>query len=169
VPGSSYDVLADDGAVDIMARGIHEQYLQHNEDSAPADHPAKKPWEDLDDAHKSQNRNQARDNIVKLRENGYDVVPAAVANPDVAVDSLPEELVDELASKEHDRWARQKRAQGYEYGERYIDKGDDLRHPDLKAWSDLEDHVRDKDRAPVRNIPLICSLAGFAIERRSAS
>jgi hypothetical protein len=62
---------------------------------------------------------------------------------------------------EHQRWMRERHAQGYVYGPDREGK----HHPDLVGWPDLSENAREKDRQAVREIPAILHEAGFQILR----
>jgi len=62
---------------------------------------------------------------------------------------------------EHERWALERRALGYEPGP----ERDAQHHPDLVDWEQLSDRARDRDRDAVRGIPAMLELAGFQILR----
>lgn len=154
--------MPDDEAIDAMARAIHQRYLDARCSSGTVDeaHPAMKQWDQLSPELRGQNRDQARDNILKLASQGFRVVRAESGDPSGG--ALTDEQIEGLARAEHDRWAAQKRAQGYRFGEVRVDDGPDKRHPDLVAWEDLSESDRDKDREPVRQMIAVLDEAGFA-------
>jgi hypothetical protein len=149
-----------DELIEAMARRIHDNFLQTRRGVEAETHPALRAWDELSEPLRAQNRDQARDNLVKLHKVGLRVVPADQAG-DARVE-LDDSYVDRLAHLEHDRWARQKQRQGYRHGEERVDDGPDLRHPDLKAWDELSEDVKDKDREPVRKIAEVLAAAGLA-------
>lgn len=151
-----------DDDVERMAEAVHERYLRDAATSTP-DHPAAVEWSRLDDGRRAQNRDQVRDLVVRLGEEGFAVVPAEDAPSGRRLDELPDDLVERMARTEHDRWAGRKRAQGYRYGPEVSDDPDDRRHPDLVPWSDLAEEVRDKDRLPVRDLPRVLGVAGWVV------
>lgn len=159
----------DQETVELMARSIHENYRDGHD--LEHDHPANKTWDALDDRLKAQNRDQARDNLAKLAEQGIAVVPEDQVGPDderLGSDEL-DELVELLARYEHDRWAAQKRAQGYVFGKPRNDDPEKgaLLHPDLEPWSELEEPVKEKDRQPIRQIPVVLAGVGLAMVRQA--
>ena len=156
-------LMPDDDVIEIMARQIHARYLSENAGIQPPEHPAMHPWDQLDEKLKAQNRNQARDNVLKLASIGVAVATAEQARDRGAdpIHTLASDSVEMLARREHDRWARQKRAQGYRYGPVRIDAAPDHQHPDLLAWDDLPDATREKDRSPIRAIPDVLGEVGL--------
>lgn len=157
--------MPDDEAIDAMARAIHQRYLDARRSSGTVDeaHPAMKPWDHLSPELRGQNRDQARDNILKLSSQGFRVVRTE-SGDSAGLGALNDEQIEGLARAEHDRWAAQKRAQGYRFGEVRVDDGPDKRHPDLVAWEDLSESDRDKDREPVRQMIAVLEEAGFAVD-----
>ncbi|MGB3028589.1 MAG: RyR domain-containing protein, partial [Candidatus Microthrix parvicella] len=90
----------------------------------------------------------------------------------VAASSLPsdpvrlgEGAIANMGVAEHDRWSHQKREQGYRCGPELILDGADLRHPSLLPWDELPASEKEKDVAPIRQIPAVLAAAGLAITR----
>ncbi len=150
-------------ALECIARQIHLGYQRHQVDPS---HPAAKPWEELSDELKAQNLSQARQNILRLAALGYDVRPRtdAVETSTVTIDPF---TLERLAREEHDRWAHEKRAHGFVWGPDRRSAGPDLRHPDLLHWIDLDEAVRDKDRAPIRELIESLAGAGYTVTQRA--
>ncbi|GAA3345510.1 hypothetical protein GCM10020358_52890 [Amorphoplanes nipponensis] len=82
-------------------------------------------------------------------------------------ETLTAELIERLARREHDRWCRFQRANGWRYGERRDDAG--RQHPDLVEWERLSEAAREKDREAVRQLPELLADAGFRIVRVGAA
>ncbi len=154
--------MPEDDAIEVMARLIHGNYIEARkaEGEFDAEHPAMKPWEQLSAKLRGQNRDQARNNVLKLASIGLRVVPAAGGEAEPV--GLTEDQVLVLARREHERWGTQKRAQGYRYGQERMDTGD-KQHPDLVAWEELTDADREKDIAPVRQIVAVLAEAGYTV------
>src|ERR1035441_5262313 len=91
---------------------------------------------------------------------------------------FPAAILEELASREHTRWARMKLAGGWIDGEKRIDE--QKVQPCLLPWSEadranyaeyagaigpgiLPEEEKEKDRNAVRDIPKILSKAGFKV------
>lgn len=152
--------MPDDAAIEAVARAIHADYVGERRGKEPPDHPALRPWEELEPMLRAQNLEQARDNVVKLAEVGLRVVPTAEAGDRRS--SLPAPHIERLARAEHDRWARQKQEHGYTYGPTRQDDGSDRRHPNLVPWEQLSEDERDKDRRPVQRIVDMLAAADLA-------
>ncbi|NLH67843.1 MAG: RyR domain protein [Candidatus Microthrix parvicella] len=150
-----------DETIEVMAQAIHEHYL--TEQAEQTNLPALRPWAELDERFRAQNRDQARDNILKLHSLGLKVVAAGLLSVDAV--RLGEADIERLGIAEHDRWSHQKREQGYRFGPELILEGADLRHPSLLPWDELPASEKEKDVAPIRQIPAVLAAAGLAITR----
>ena len=140
------------------------------------------PYTDLDYAElpesaKEQNRSVVRDIPNRLAAIGYIMLPArAQEEPS----PIPDESLERLAQMEHERYVRERLAQGWRYGE---ERDDRLRtHPALVYWQveahkereryttdeqarlgpgALPEDEKEKDRALMRAIPRILARAGY--------
>jgi hypothetical protein len=118
------------------------------------------PWEQLPENLRESNIAQAADIGAKLALIHAVVIPETAAAPAFAF--APEEI-ERLAQLEHQRWMREKTAEGWRYG-RSRDNAAKI-HPDLQGWSSLSEESRDKDRNAIRTLPAILRAAGFLILR----
>jgi hypothetical protein len=149
--------------VEQVARSIHDAYLEDHE-AAGGDphHEAAAPWDDLPPHLRAQNLRQVRTNLRRASQLGFRLVPLADAGPDRVLE-LTADQVEVLARIEHDDWSRQKRSQGYRWGEERVVEGPAKTHPDLLAWEDLGEPAREKDRSPMRRLIAQLERAGLAI------
>lgn len=155
-----------DEVSEAIARRVHAAYLDdiHRIGEWRADEPSHRPWDDgLPEDRKHQNFHQVRHSVAVLAEFGYEVVPAARADGR-GITKLPGDVIEQLAIAEHDRWAALKKLQGYTWGATRDDVL--MHHPDLVHWDDLDEEIRDKDRAPMRRLPEQFAASGFAIVPR---
>jgi hypothetical protein len=160
--------MIDDGLIEEIAQRVHARYLERLT-PAEINLPANRPWHELSIQQQAMGRQQARENVVRVFRLGLQIVRSA---PDEAklVRGFDENIVEELAYAEHDRWSRQKYAQGYRYGPERRDDATPKTHPDLLAWGDLSEHVREKDREPIREIiPGLEAVGLFVVRARAAS
>ncbi len=156
------------GLRDELARAIHENYARAERakpagsERKPDDDRAMRPWSELDEDLRDQNRDQAADIRPKLEVVGCDLAPLGTweAPPFVFTDSE----VESLAQREHDRWMQYKSSQGWRYGSERDDVA--LIHPDMTPWSKLDRPTQDKDRDAVRLIPALVQMAGYRVYRR---
>ncbi len=148
-------------AIDQLAHAMHRSYvaacLERGE--TPTGRPALLPWEELPEAFRLSNRDQARHAADKLAAIGCVVVPRS--DPSKAIERLRPDEIALLAEMEHDRWLRERRAQGVIYGPVRTRN----EHPDLVPWEDLSSEARDKDARFVRDLPSLLAEVGFEILR----
>jgi len=154
--------LTEDSLTERLARAIHDRYL-HQQLAAGVQlgaTPAMREWTELPDELRSGNRAQAADIGPKLHAVGCALAPNPVwGDPRV----LTASMIDQLARREHLRWAQFKKDNGW----RYAAERDDANrlHPDLIDWDDLSTAAREKDRDAVRQLPELLADAGFRIVR----
>jgi hypothetical protein len=159
------DVLLD-GLNETLARSMHTSY-RRNQLARGADpsSPSLAPWTALDEDLRNSNRAFAYGIPEKMRAIGCIVVPTTLVElQDAATIFTPDEL-ETLARQEHDRWMRDRIADGWSYGE----TRDDARklHPSLVPYEELSEDEREKDRDAIRDLPRMLAEAGFEIHRLS--
>lgn len=149
--------------VESLAMLAHEAYLRSPADPG-REEPARRPWADLDEAHRAQNRDQVQVLLGWLELKDHHVAPASDGDPG-AVDL--EGLVEEHARYEHARWMHLRIEQGYRYGPVRNDEVTAERpqktHPDLVPWAELTDAAKDKDRAALRTLVEHLSTMGLTL------
>lgn len=143
-------------------------------------HSLLKPYADLTEEKKEQNRGNIRDIANKLASVGYVMVPARSNEPPF---DFPGDDLEQLAEMEHNRWMKAKINVGW----RYASERDDAKKltPALLPWrkvteeerarlfspaeiaamgdEELAEEQKDKDRDLVRAIPKVLTRAGYAI------
>ena len=179
-----------DVVLDKLARAAHKVFC----DALAADgwkygpikndvakeHPSLVDFDKLPSDQKEQNRGQALDIPGKLAFAGCYMVPAEEGEPPF---EFPPDLLEDLASREHTRWMRQKVSDGWRYADEMNPEKKlhncllSWRKGDLVAYAgfaerlggkELPEEEKDKDRAAVREIPAILKVAGYTIvEARS--
>jgi uncharacterized membrane protein len=147
-----------------LARAIHRTYVAASaaRDQSPRSRPALLPWEELPEEFRESNRDQARHAAEKLAAIGCVVVPRADSSE--AFEYRDRDELEFLARMEHDRWVRERTEQGFVHGP--VRAGRE--HPDLVAWEELSDEVREKDFEFVRHLPNLLAEVGFQILRLPA-
>ncbi|HEY7222915.1 MAG TPA: RyR domain-containing protein [Micromonosporaceae bacterium] len=150
------------GALDLLARNIHERYLADRvaDGEAMFSRPSLQHWDSLSDDLKEANRAQVRDIGAKL-----DVLEATVVRePATHPFDFSEDEVEMLARYEHDRWVSQRIAAGWTYGP----ERDDAHkvHNLLLPWLYLSSHKQETDRQMIRALPDQLKAAGLSIVRR---
>jgi hypothetical protein len=154
-----------------LARAIHDDYgvirgsgaaAAVARSQAPGGAAALGPWDELPEEFKESNRAQARQIGEKLAVIGCFMVPAFDPTLDFTFDD--DELLL-LARLEHERWMRERIAQGFEPGPARRGRV----RPDLVAWERLSDEAREMNVQAVRRIPDMLARVGFQVLRNGAS
>jgi hypothetical protein len=118
------------------------------------------PWDELDDRFRADNREQADHIGAKLATLPAVIVPATSGLPPFA---LTEAEVEQPVEMEHDRWMAGRTRAGLVYGPERIA----TTHPDMLAWNQLAESVKDKDRTFVRALPALLATEDLAIVRQA--
>jgi hypothetical protein len=121
-------------------------------------HSSLKPYSDLPEDEKEQNRDTVRDIPDKLASLGYDL---QLKHSREATFEFSQDEIETLAKREHRRWIKQKQKNGWRSGSP-TDKAGKV-HQDLVPWDHLEESTQEKDRLMVRAIPRIVAKAGYII------
>jgi hypothetical protein len=152
-----------DDFTEQIARSIHAKYVANERAKGYTEdeNPSTVPWERLPADLRHANMDQAADIDAKMAAINAVVAPRTAGAPEFAF-TEPEE-VDWLAEREHERWMRERRAQGWTYGA-VRDNARKL-HPAMVPWDDLDEEDKDKDRNAIRATPAILRDAGFQILR----
>lgn len=147
------------GTNELLARAIHAVYMRSQ--AGRTDAPALVDWEELPEATKEANRSQAADVGTKLFAVGCRIQAWADWTGEGPAFTGAE--IETMAQLEHDRWCRERRADGWTAGP----TRDDERKvsPYLVDWADLPDGVKDYNRDAVRALPGLLTFAGYEIVR----
>ncbi|HTJ57171.1 MAG TPA: NAD-binding protein [Devosiaceae bacterium] len=149
------------GTYEILARALHEDYLDQLTDKTG--NAAAVPWDALPAEIKEANRIEASHIAVKLRALDLFLVPLT------ALDALPlafaDGEVEQLARLEHERWKTERLAAGWTCGPRDAQK---RTNPNLRPWPELDESVREMNRAAVRRLTVFLTRAGFTAVRAAA-
>jgi hypothetical protein len=152
------------GTNELLAAAKHEEYVRHQRARGiPMGDGLMVPWDQLPEEWKETNRAFADGIGAKLEATGGVLVPALLIDPDAPLFEFSDQEVEELAQLEHERWAADKLRSGWRYGPERDDAG--KIHPLLVDWAQLPESERDKDREPVREVPVMLARAGFEILR----
>jgi hypothetical protein len=152
------------GTNELLARSIHYNYVraQLGAGHTAADNPALRPWDDLPESTKEANRAQAADIGTKLAAVGCRIRPWTDWTGDAFLFTVDE--IERMAELEHERWRRERLADGWTYGP----VRDDERRtsPYLVPWGELPEDVKEhQNRSAVRAIPELLADAGYEIVR----
>ncbi len=151
-----------DGELDTLAKAIHENYVKKRiaEQSPSQSFPAMRPWQQLSTSYKEMNRFQADHLAIKMRALGLNIQRAECPSGEWPR-TITNDEIEALARAEHRRWAASRRLTGWRYGPK---RNDQKRiHPDLVPWEGLSDSVKDYDRAPIHNIPMMLRDIGLEL------
>jgi hypothetical protein len=159
--------------IEKLAQVVHEIFCSDLEnkgykyglvtDEEKREHSSLLPYAELPEDEKEQNRDSARDIQNKLKSVGFDITPA-LSNE--APGSFTDEEIEKLARMEHERWMKQKLADGWSYALE-TDKAKKL-HKGLVAFEELPEEEKGKDRILVRGIPEILANAGYKMVKTAA-
>ncbi|MGW8225112.1 MAG: NAD-binding protein, partial [Anaerolineales bacterium] len=147
------------GTHEILARELHAVYLSDHTmpGAGVGKSDALVPWEQLPESLKESNRVQAANIGNTLAVCGYRIT--RLRDWDAREMEFPPEEVEEMARKEHERWCKERREDGWTEGpERDEQK---KTNPDLVEWEVLEEEKKEKNRRYVRGIPRSLSRAGY--------
>jgi hypothetical protein len=125
-------------------------------------HSSLKPYAELPENEKEQNRNNVKDIPNKLASVGYALLPARSGE---APSEFSDDEIEKLAEMEHERWMQQKLDTGWKYA-KTTNKAKKL-HEDLVSWHDLPHDEQEKDRGLVKGIPKILEKAGYTMVKLS--
>lgn len=137
---------------DLLAQNIHEQYVAEQTAAGftTKDNSSLVSWDDLPEALKDANRNQADHISTKCRL----VTGKANPEPGEMQSALSRETVEILAQTEHLRWMAEKFLSGWRFTEGEKDAVKRL-SPSLKPWHLLEESEKQKDRDAILYIPVM--------------
>jgi hypothetical protein len=141
-----------------LAEANHEVFCEGLGDEERKTHTSLKPYAELPEEEKEQNRGAVRDIVNKLAAIGYLMIPARSNEPPF---QFPGPHLDELAQMEHERWMQAKLEGGWRYAAET--RKQDRLHSALLAWEDLSEAEREKDRNLIRAIPRILAKAGYTV------
>jgi len=144
-------------ARDAMGQIVHEMYARDN----PGTPLAKLSFEKLDPHFQADNKRQFDSIPRKLAEIRCRVAAKSSAPESPVV--LNDEEIELLARMEHDRYVRDKLADGWRYGKE-TDRANKINNT-LVPWEELPDAEKAKDIQAVEKIPQLLDLGGFAIVR----
>ncbi|MEO0085071.1 MAG: RyR domain-containing protein [candidate division WOR-3 bacterium] len=150
--------LVERGVVETVARALHEQWCSR---AVEADRAAP-TWQEAPEYMRDSSRAAVGSYRDLLTELGFELRP--LADPQHTDGTLSSAEIEEIARREHERWAEERRAEGWTLGERYDD--DRKTSPWLRTWNDsgYAETNKDYDRKQVVKLPAM--LAGADIEIR---
>jgi voltage-gated potassium channel Kch len=146
------------GPHEVMARQLRENYLR-SQYSAQAEALLALPWDEVSEAEKEANREQARRIYHLLASAGYHLSPRLHWNARNLV--FKEHELNQMAQLEHQLWRHWRQSNGWQAGVR---RDDHLQtNPDLVPWEDLKPAERRKNIEFIRTLPRLLADMGFEI------
>jgi hypothetical protein len=148
-----------DGTIELLARAIHAVYVRSQ--ASRTDAPALRDWDELPESTKEANRAQAADVGTKLAAVGCRIQAWTDWTGEGLRFTAAE--VETMAQLEHERWCRERAAEGWTAGP----TRDDGRKitPYLVDWDALPEGAREYNREAVRALPELLTFAGYEIVR----
>ncbi len=128
--------------------------------------PEMADWEDLNEFYKEGHRSQIRylGEHLESYEMAVGLRPVLEEETSDTVLELYGPILEELSELEHERWLRDKRAQGWRYGKRDPEMKLD---PDMVPYAELEPETKEFIRGNVREIPGYLREVGYELVRRT--
>jgi hypothetical protein len=151
------------GSLEPIAQAIHEQWRQE----AIAKGETAPTWQDLDESRKNSSRDQARHIPIHLRKVGCAIAP--LRDWKAKDFKFTESEIERLAIAEHDRWNRERIADGWTLAD---DKNVERKEtPYLLPWKQLRKRypdIAELDVVFIKAMPAILASAGLQIVRTPA-
>jgi hypothetical protein len=151
-------LLAEEEALDVLPRRLHELWLRDAAARHAAPGPASVPWPQLSFEYQEDNRSAADHFWAKARDLNLRIVPGSAATAPLPV-AAPE--LEKLAAAEHRRWCADRALFGWRVGPERAE----TRHlnPALVPWSALGDEEREREREELRTMPAELAGGGFGL------
>jgi len=159
--GELLEKLAE-AAHEVFCEGLKDRGYrwESTTDEERKTHSSLKPYAELPEEEKEQNRGTVRHIANKLARIGYVMIPARSNEPPF---EFPGRHLEQLAEMEHERWMQAKIEAGWRHAPE-TDKEKSL-HAALLPWDELPEEQKEKDRDLVRGIPPILAKAGYTVVR----
>ncbi len=147
--------------VSALAKDLHASYIRHRKIEGNK-YSAAEDFNDLSEDMKRSNMDAAEDIPAKMRHIGLNIRRVkAGCRPSTPL--ITGQEIEELAEKEHERYCRERRLQGWTYGK---ERNDLLKKTALLvAYKDLPDDKKEYDREAVIDVPLVLAKNGFELFR----
>lgn len=145
-----------------LAKAIHELYNENQLKRHP-DKPLKyADFDTLTDSLKYSNLRQAMNIPEKLHQMGFVMRPAGSEGQ--IINEIPEEYTEYLAEEEHESWVNERIASGWISSDA-VD-AEKKTTPYLVPYDQLPEDIKQLDRDPVQNIPLLLERIGMAVYKK---
>ncbi len=150
-------------AIPATAEAIHDVWRA----TASSTNKLNRPWADLTESEREDNRAAARRIPEVIALAGLSVVKHhptinnEISGAQDQIDRQIEHHLERLAEAEHDLWMYQRIRNGWSYDPNRDDER--KKHPLLIRYSDLPESEKNKDRVSVRNYRKLLQKAGYEI------
>ena len=165
------------GVVEKYAEIAHEHYREKHaeeirlsgrseeEQQRELDAPEMAPWDELDEFYKEGHRSQIR--FLGERLEAYDMsigLRPVLPNTTDAISELYGPALEVLSEIEHERWMRDKMADGWRLGK--YDR--ELKfNPELLPYEELDENTREYIRKSMRSVPMYLKEIGYELYTKS--
>jgi hypothetical protein len=151
-------LLAEDEALDVLPRRLHELWLRDAAARHAAPGPASVPWPRLSFEYQEDNRSAADHYWAKACDLNLRIVPGSAGT--APLPAAPD--LEKLAAAEHRRWCADRALFGWRVGPERAETRH--LHPALVPWSALGDEEREREREELRNMPAELAAGGFGLQ-----
>jgi hypothetical protein len=148
---AAHDVFCED----LTAKGYKYGPVTQN---SKKEHSLLKPYIELSEDNKENNRNNVSDIPNKLASVGYAMVQT---RGNETPGKFQNDEIDKLAKMEHERWMQEKLNNGWHYAKK-TDRVTKL-HKSLISWGKLSEDEKEKDRTLVKGINKILAKARYTM------
>ncbi len=154
--------LLSSGPHEYLARALHEEYIRQQTKAGSADGSASLSWAHLPESIKESNRKQVDRIGANLETVGCRIAP--LMDWDSPPFAFTDAEIEVIARREHEGWCDDLHREGWIFapGPKNMKK---KTHPDLVEWERLPEPEKEKNRAPVRELPIFLTRAGYRIDR----
>jgi hypothetical protein len=154
--------LLSSGPHEYLARALHEEYARQQAKAGSVEGTASLNWTQLPEAIKEANRKQVDRIGANLEAVGCRIAP--LMDWDSSPIEFTREEIEVIACREHEGWCDDLRQGGWGFAPGGRDPKKKT-HPDLIEWEQLPESEKEKNRAPVRELPTFLIRAGYRIDR----
>jgi len=158
---STPDLLSS-GPHEYLARALHDEYVRQQAMAGSAEGSASLSWAQLPESIKEANRKQVDRTGSNLEAVGCRIAP--LMDWDSPPFAFTPAEIEVIARREHEGWCADLRRGGWGFAP--VSKNTKKKtHPDLVEWDHLPEPEKEKNRAPVRELPTFLTRAGYRIDR----
>lgn len=152
------------GTSEMLARAMHDAYVAKEValGRSRVDNPSMVDWDELPEALRESNRDQAAHIGVKLEAAGCTLERLVPGGETFRFD---DEEIERLAELEHERWNRDRERNGWTHGP--VKDTQRKITPHLVPWNDLSEEIKGYDRDTVERLPGFLATLGYQIRRVS--